>query len=416
MVDMSPILIDLERQSAHHAFNPAGDCLATCPAMPISHATPTPQEPEPIVRELLCKALQESVLTPITESRVIVRLTHGVIRRALREVVGPKADPIATFRQTCSMLAAQCGAAKVQILPPRKGHELLLALDLDQRCSWPEAIHQFCGLRDALEIVNRFGPEVVNIRFEEPYHDLDPHAHRRTSDFLSEHILTHQPISDRAPLVLLRVHSMAALAKAFPQTRFDDRGVSGDELESLFRNQRIAPDLGIDAAFGTEQAEWRLVLCPITDWPTVKAQIRQQRDLLSSRIASRMSREAASLCAWIESLDPSEMLDDWSPYIEPVMTTEVGLDSGCWVEGEESDYVAALIEEINQRTHHSLHLQRWEINDPPRSRIHVGQKPWKVDEGARELKRLAGELRPGERLAVAFMVVPERTSHVSLGS
>jgi len=359
------------------------------------------------IRSCLAAALRPHLQASFLELRLPLRFTLGQARRTLG--LPNNKDPLRILRQSCESLSKTAASFALIVPPAQKRNELRLVLSLNPRCCWPQAILELTGLPEAARLVRDCASEHTPIAFAPPPTEGCATAHRLWREQVSHYLLTHAPRRGQTLVRLLRVHSHTGFARAFPGLSPDEIDDAGQELEQVFKSLRLAPDIKTHAQFSPLGGEFRIEVWPTSDWSQVRAQITARHRRLKEAIRSGLTREAAQLRDWIESLSPSEMLDNWTPYTEPAMATEMGFDASCWMEDEVSDYLDEVIAELNERTPYSLVRQRWELSDPPRSRIRVGKKPVTWDAGVRELERFMGTLRRGERAVLTLAIQPAAT-------
>lgn len=356
------------------------------------------------IRSCLAAALRPHLQTSFLELKLPLRFTRGQARRALGLSQGE--NPLSLLREGCEGLAHSAASFALVVPPAREPNELRIVLSLNPRCSWPQAIAEFTGLSEAAALVRDLAAEQTPIKFATLPADGCATAHHLWREQVSHYLLTHAPRRGQNLVRLLRVHSYAGFSRAFPGLSPDEVDDAGHDLEQVFNKLRLAPDIKVNAQFNPVGGEFRVEIWPTSDWSRVRAQITARNRRLKEAIRSGLTREAAQLLDWIESLSPTEMLEDWTPYAEPAMATEMGFDASCWMEDEVSDYLDEVIAELNEHTSYSLVRQRWELSDPPRSRIHVSTKPVTWHAGVRELKRFVGTLRQGERAVVTLTIQP----------
>ena len=233
---------------------------------------------------------------------------------------------------------------------------------------------------------------VTNLKWDHP---MD---HRKKSDVdqfgtgIMDLILKKRP-SGSESLYLFKAHTPAGLAKAFPSLSLERYDASGT-LGGLLRAVRLPEGLRIAFDLQDSATEWWAAVVPGTSWQdgieSIEAYIK--RPTPEQRFG--LTCDAARLFEWIETREKKDMLGSWTPVVEPVIASEIGITSQ-WPEENIPALLQMLADEITEKTNYRLGLQPWKEHGQVRTRIKVGQKASDHESFAQKVARAAMEIGIG---------------------
>ncbi|MEQ1853288.1 MAG: hypothetical protein ABMA01_17045, partial [Chthoniobacteraceae bacterium] len=186
------------------------------------------------------------------------------------------------------------------------------------------------------------------------------------------------------PLCVLRITSHRELEECFPGSGEINGGALAEFFHAVAFNQSVKR--GYD--FRDDADCWFLELVPETDWATSIAAI--QHELSQPPLEKRLgvSPDAAKIIAWIETLQPGELLCRYTPVVEDACERRIGI-SQPWARENFPAYLEMLVDEINENTHYNLRVQAWTHYSQVKSRIRVAHKKTDMEDVLRRLHWIA---------------------------
>lgn len=369
-------------------------------------SSPRAAQPESLADQcafLLCQAVTRQGGRPFYVDVFEHRFTPGELRRRLRLPAQGAPDPRPTLCKVAARLAKRCCTARITFKAAPDSADFTVRFALAPTKTWDEVIDEVCGCTPVPFARHPPLPEEVHWQFPDPIFPDDFRRRQRLRTHLLEHLMRHAPAAGKDCHVLFIVHTRAGLARALPRLTFPDRS-TGVRLETLMQSLRLPDSLGVFCSCADRQTDWQLGITPFPDWPAARAQILADLRRTPTELTLDLSHNAARLYDWIVGLKPSEMLDDWTPLVEPVIATEIGFSPHV-VTGE-IEPLPELVAEINAHTGYALTLQCWSQGPPWPTRIRVARAPLTLLEGTRELERHIGQLRRGERAVLTLVIQP----------
>ena len=209
------------------------------------------------------------------------------------------------------------------------------------------------------------------------------------SDLDAARALIHELVVKAAPtgadpLYVLRITSHRELEECFPKAD----AVSGRLLAEFFGALVFNQSVKRTYDFRDDADCWFFALVPETDWASSIAAIQHEfsQPPLEERLG--VSPDAAKIIAWIEALQPEELLSCYTPVVEDDCERRIGIEPP-WASENFPAYLQMLVEEINEKTHYDLKVQSWKCYSQVKSRIRVAHKKTDMEDVVRRLHWIA---------------------------
>lgn len=216
----------------------------------------------------------------------------------------------------------------------------------------------------------------------------------RVRDFVFDHLLDRRPEGTVA-VGLYHINTRRELTRCFPKECLTGRDPFTG-LNDFFMKLPLPPEIQCTVELSGDERAWTCILTPTTTWCDALSAIVRWRDRPSLQSLYGLSKDAALLLEWVQSLGPDRLKHGLSPIVEDCLLQEIGIRVP-WEMENLATYFAILTDEINERTPWDLRVQPWNHHQDVKTRLRVKKRETAEADIVRQIQWLA--LQQGRAVA-----------------
>ncbi len=190
-------------------------------------------------------------------------------------------------------------------------------------------------------------------------------------DALFQHAIEQQPKGAGA-LLLYSLQTVAQVQHCFPSWR-QGHYETGGLLAAFLKAVRLPPCVALSFDLSQKTQQWWIALVPKPDWESALRAICEEESRPTTEQRLGLSADAARLYEWIEALRPSDYLGAWTPVVEDLIESEIGITAK-WPSDNFPALIQMLSDEISAKTQYQLTLQPWNALGHVKTRLKVVKK------------------------------------------
>jgi len=210
----------------------------------------------------------------------------------------------------------------------------------------------------------------------------------RVRELVFDHLLDRRPEGTVA-IGLYHIDTRRELKRCFPNECLSGRDpFSG--LNEFFTKLPLIQEIECKARLSGDESAWTCILSPSRTWSDAVNAIVRWRDRPSLQSLYGLSKDAALLLEWVQSLGPHRLEHGLSPIVEDCLLREIGIRVP-WEMENLAAYFAILTDEINERTPWELRVQPWNQHQHVKTRLRVRKRETAEADLVRQIQWLALE-------------------------
>lgn len=221
----------------------------------------------------------------------------------------------------------------------------------------------------------------------------------RVRDLVYDHLLNRRP-EGTAAIGFYHIDTRRELKRCFPNECLSGRDAFSG-LNEFFRKLPLPPEIQHKVKLSGDEKSWTCILSPTRTWGDAVSAIVRWRDRPSLENLYGLSKDAALLLEWVQSLGPDRLWQGLSPIVEDCLLQEIGIRVP-WKMENLAAYLAILTDEINERTPWDLRVQPWNHQQHVKTRLRVKKRETAEADVVRQIQWLA--LQQGRAVAASEVV------------